>query len=81
MPPETPHIQFSPESKQRIFKDLQSFFHDECDEDLGELRTGKVLDFMVGLVGVSAYNQAITDAQAWMQEKPLDLRGELHRDR
>ena len=71
-------IEFSSEARTAMFEKLQAFFLDEFEEELGELRTRRVFEFMVGLVGASAYNQAVSDAQAWLQGKLLDLEGDLH---
>jgi uncharacterized protein (DUF2164 family) len=71
-------IEFSAESKKRIYESLHNYFQDQFDEDIGLLRTGKLFDFVVNLIGASIYNQAITDAQAWLQGKLLDLQGDLH---
>lgn len=71
-------IEFPAESKKRISEALHDYFQDQFDEDLGVLRTEKLLDFVVNLIGASIYNQAITDAQAWLHGKVLDLEGDLH---
>ena len=71
-------IEFSAESQERIYESLQNYFHDQLGEDIGLLRTERLFDFVVNLIGASIYNQAITDAQAWLQGKLEDLGGDLH---
>ena len=45
------------------------------EEEIGDLKTGLLLDYILKEVGPTIYNQAITDAQAYFQEKAVDLDG------
>jgi uncharacterized protein (DUF2164 family) len=71
-------IEFPAETKERMYKALQQYVLDNLECDIGLLQTERLFEFMVNLIGAGAYNQAITDAQAWMQGKLLDLEGDLH---
>ena len=42
------------------------------------LRTERLFEVVVKLIGATIYNQAISDTQAWLQGKLLDLEGDLH---
>ena len=54
------------------------FFAEELDDNIGDLKAARVLDFCVKEIGPSIYNQAIADAQAYFQEKTSDLGGERY---
>jgi len=71
-------IEFPAEEKDRIYRALREYVRENLDRDLGLLQTERLFEFMVNLIGSSAYNRAIADAQAWMQGKLLDLEGDLH---
>ena len=71
-------IEFSSESRQRIYESLQRYVREEFDEEIGVLRTQRLFEVVVKLIGATIYNQAISDAQAWLQGKLLDLGGDLH---
>ena len=71
-------IEFPAEEKDRIYRALQEYVRDNLNRDLGLLQTERLFEFMVNLVGASAYNRAIADAQSWMQGKLLDVEGDLH---
>ena len=73
-------IDFDDETRRRAYESLQRFFREQFDEDLGLLRTEQVFEFMVGLIGAQAYNQAVSDAQAWLQRRLLDLEGDLNEE-
>jgi len=59
-------------SKQMIEK-IQSYIKDEFGESIGELKAGFLLEFFINELGPSIYNQGINDAQAFMQDKLIDL--------
>ena len=71
-------IEFPAETKERMYKALQQYVLENLECDIGLLQTERLFEFMVNLIGAGAYNRAITDAQAWMQGKLLDLEGDLH---
>jgi uncharacterized protein (DUF2164 family) len=47
---------------------------------MGELRAGLLLDFFVEEIGPAIYNKAIADAQTRIQQRVVDLEGELFAD-
>ncbi|MCP3902132.1 MAG: DUF2164 domain-containing protein [Planctomycetes bacterium] len=71
-------IRFSEEQRNRIRQALAGYVREHFDHEMGDLQSEVFLDFVVGLVGASAYNQAVTDAQAWLQGKLGDLGGDVH---
>jgi uncharacterized protein (DUF2164 family) len=66
-------------SKQMIEK-LRAYLEEELGESVGELRAGFLLDFFLKEVGPRIYNQGISDAQAFMQDKLIDLESLLSLD-
>ena len=54
---------------------IQRYFEEHLDEDIGELKAGLLLDFCLREIAPTIYNQAVTDAQAFFQEKVADLEG------
>ncbi len=73
-------FQFPDEVKAAILTRLQSYMLDEFDQDIGDLRALKVFEFMVGLIGASAYNQGVADAQAWLAQRLDDMSGNLYEE-
>jgi len=59
---------------------IQSFFAQELDEEIGELKARLVLHFFLETLGAATYNQGAADVQAWLHDKLLDLEGELFED-
>jgi uncharacterized protein (DUF2164 family) len=68
-------VQLDKDTEQYLLGSIRRFFAEELDEDIGDLKAGRVLDFCLREIGPSTYNQAISDAQAFFQEKVSDLGG------
>jgi uncharacterized protein (DUF2164 family) len=56
---------------------LRRYFEVNMPEPLGEMPAGLLLDFFLEEVGPVVYNRAIADAQARLQQRVLDLSGEV----
>lgn len=68
-------IKLEKDTEQYLTDSIKRFFSEELDDDIGDLKALRVLDFFLREVGPSVYNQAIADAQSFFQEKTADLGG------
>ena len=59
---------------------LQSYFAQNWDEDIGDLKAGLLLDFILAELGPTVYNQAIADARAFFEERAGDLAAVCYRE-
>jgi uncharacterized protein (DUF2164 family) len=66
-------IKLKKEIEQQLVGSIQRYFAQNMDGDIGELRAGMLLQYVLEEIGPSIYNQAIADAQAYMQDKVQDL--------
>lgn len=66
-------IKLKTEVEEQLIGSLRRYWKQEEDEDLGELRARMFLRFIVEEIGPSIYNQAIQDAQGYMQEKASEM--------
>ena len=66
-------IRFPSERRDAVIAALQNYFETELDEPIGDLKATLLFEFLLAEIGPSVYNQAIADAQAWMQERVTDL--------
>ncbi len=71
-------IELSKDARQRLVRALQNYFAEKLDQEIGDLAAGLLLDFLLEELGPPVYNQAIRDAQAWLQDKLVDLDGQLY---
>lgn len=68
-----PPIKLSPDARTRAIASIRRYFAEELDLDIGDLKAGGVLDFIVEDVGPTVYNQAIGEARAFFDERAADL--------
>lgn len=68
-------IKLADDTQKYLIDSIKRFFAEELDDDIGDLKAMRVLDFCVREIGPSVYNQAIADAQSFFQEKTSDLGG------
>ena len=68
-------IKLTKDADKYLIGSIKRFFVEHMDDEIGDLKAGLVLDFCLREIGPSIYNQAIADAQIYMQEKAADLGG------
>jgi uncharacterized protein (DUF2164 family) len=59
--------------KQKLIASIQRYVSENLETDIGELQSSLFLQFCIEEIGPAIYNQAISDAQRYMQERALDL--------
>jgi uncharacterized protein (DUF2164 family) len=79
--PHPPHISqlmaitLTPEIKKQLVASIKRYFVEHLDEEIGDLKAGLLLDYCLQEIGPVVYNRAIADAQAYFQERAVDLEG------
>lgn len=63
------------ELKEQVVLDIQKYFLDERDEEIGNLSAELLLQLMIEKVGPAIYNQGIRDAHSLVSKKIEDLYG------
>ncbi len=71
-------ISLSEGRKKELIEELQSYYRQEHDELIGELKAEMLVDFFILKLGPKIYNQAISDANTFIQEKLIDLESILY---
>ncbi len=71
-------INIPDDAKTRIHQSIHGYFDEHFDLDVGDLQSALLLEFMIKMIGTTIYNQAILDAQAYLQGKLIDLEIDLH---
>ena len=70
-------IKLSDVRKKEMIEEVQSYFRNEHDESIGDLKAEMFVEFFTEKLGPKIYNQAIDDANSFIQERLLDLEGTL----
>jgi uncharacterized protein (DUF2164 family) len=68
-------IELNADQKKRALASIKTFASQELDQDLGDLKAGLVLEFVLNEIAPTVYNQAIADAQAYFRDRVADLEG------
>ena len=68
-------IKLQKDTEKYLLGSIKRFVAENLDADIGDLKASLFLDFCVRELGPSIYNQAIADAQSFIQEKATDLGG------
>ena len=68
-------IKLQKQAEKYLLESIKRFAAEDMDLDIGDLKASLLLEFCVREIGPSIYNQAIADAQKYMQEKAADLGG------
>jgi uncharacterized protein (DUF2164 family) len=73
-------MELTKETRAQAITSIQRYFEENMAEPIGNLPAGQLLDFFLEEVGPVIYNHAITDAQTRLQQRVMDLNGELFED-
>jgi uncharacterized protein (DUF2164 family) len=73
-------MEMTKQARAAAVASVQRYAEVNLPEPLGELAAGLLLDFFLEEVGPVVYNKAVADVQERMQQRVLDLSGELFAD-
>jgi uncharacterized protein (DUF2164 family) len=71
-------ITLSSELTKQLQASIKRYVAENLDNEIGDLKAALFLEFCVAEIGAVVYNQAISDAQAYFQERASDLDGVCH---
>ncbi len=66
-------IELPDEARKRALASLRRYLGENMEEEVGELKSGLLLDFVLEEIGPTIYNKAIADARAFFEERAADL--------
>jgi uncharacterized protein (DUF2164 family) len=70
----------APDKLRQLQASVKRYIVENLDADAGDLKARLLLDFCLKEVGAVVYNQAIADAQAYMQGRVADLEAVCYAD-
>lgn len=66
-------IKLSKEKRDEMLSALKYYFLKERDEELGDLASSMILDFIIEELAPEFYNQGVYDSQKYMNDRVEDL--------
>ena len=75
-----PAITLPDTARKQAIAALRGYAAANFDEEIGDLKAGLLLDFILSELGPSVYNQAIADARTFFEERTSDLAAICYHD-
>jgi len=66
-------VSLPPDKLKQLQTSVKRYLVENVDSDAGDLKAKLLLDFCLQEIGAVVYNQAIADAQGWLQGRLADL--------
>lgn len=66
-------IELTKEDQTRLIGAIQAYSQENLDEEMGDLKAALFLEFCLKEIGPAVYNQAVADAQAYLQDRVIEL--------
>jgi uncharacterized protein (DUF2164 family) len=60
-------------ARKQAIASIKRYCAEELEQDLGDLKAGLLLDFILKEIAPTVYNGAITDAQTYLRDRLIDL--------
>lgn len=68
-------IVLSETARKQSIASIKRYFVEELEQEIGDLKAGLLLEFILKEIGPSIYNAAIGDAQTYLRDRIADLEG------
>jgi len=68
-------VTLSDDATEKALKSIRRYFVEQLDQEIGELPSRLLLEFVLEEIGPSIYNGAIADAQVYLRERVADRAG------
>jgi uncharacterized protein (DUF2164 family) len=68
-------VSLHPDKLKQLQTSVKRYLVENVDAEAGDLKAKLLLDFCLQEIGAVVYNQAISDAQGWLQGRLADLEG------
>jgi uncharacterized protein (DUF2164 family) len=66
-------IKISREKRDEMVSAIKNYFEKEREEEIGDLASGLILDFIIEEIAPEFYNQGVYDAYKYMENMKEDL--------
>jgi uncharacterized protein (DUF2164 family) len=66
-------VYFPEEHRKQAIGSIKRYFDEVLDQDIGELKAEMMLDYVLKELAPTVYNQAIQDAQKFVNERVGDM--------
>jgi uncharacterized protein (DUF2164 family) len=71
-------VTLSAEARTQAVASIRRYFAEELEQDIGDLKAALLLDYVLVEIGPTIYNQAMSDARRFLEERVADLDALAH---
>lgn len=68
-------IHLTTDQRKKAVQSVWRFLEEELEQDIGEMQAGFLLNYILTEIAPIAYNQGVSDARRFIDEKLQDLSG------
>jgi uncharacterized protein (DUF2164 family) len=68
-------VRLTPVQRKQAIQSIGRYLEDELEQVIGEMQAGFLLDYFLTEIAPIAYNQGVSDARRFIDEKLQDLSG------
>lgn len=73
-------IEIPKEAREEAIASIQRYFQENMDEQIGNIVAGALLGYFLEEIGPLVYNKAVTDVQARLGARIMELDAEVYED-
>jgi len=66
-------IKLTKDKRDEMISDIKEYFLNEREEEIGDLASGIILDFIIERLAPEFYNQGVYDSYKYMEDRLEDL--------
>ncbi len=68
-------VKLTHDERKKALHSIGRYFSEELEHEIGEMQAGFLLDYFMTEIAPIAYNQGVSDAKHFIEEKMEDLSG------
>ncbi len=72
------YVSLTDEQKKNLMQEIEVFFREEYDEDIGIIKQQKLLDLFTEQLAPIVYNKALDDAILWYKRQQDNLEADYY---
>lgn len=72
------YVSLTDEQKKNLMQEIEVFFREEYDEDIGIIKQQKLLDLFAEQLAPIVYNKALDDAILWYKRQQDNLEADYY---
>ena len=73
-------IELSKEARKAAVTSIERYFNENMEEKIGNMTADGLLQFFIEEIGPSIYNKAVSDVQARLQSRIIELDVEVYEE-